>query len=52
MNDNEKKQLAFISGILLKLVTNVEVTDNESQSLENIASDLGCFDLKESEFRW
>lgn len=52
MDEESKKILAYITGLLLKVVTEQELTDNEIQSLENIASDLGCRDIPEKYFRW
>ena len=47
-----RKFLAYVTGLLLKVVTEQELTDNEIQNLENIASDLGCWDIPEKHFRW
>lgn len=52
MDEESKKILAYVTGLLLKVVTEQELTDNELQSLENIASDLGCWDIPEKYFRW
>lgn len=47
-----RDQLAFVSGLLWKVLIGVEVTDNELQSLSNIKDDLGFYDLPDSRFRW
>ena len=52
MDEESKKILAYITGLLLKAVTGQELTDNEVQSLENIAGDLGCWDIPEKYFRY
>jgi hypothetical protein len=52
MTEDERKQLAFISGMLLKVLTGQQVSENEIQSLDNITSDLGFWNLDEKEFRW
>ena len=52
MDEESKKILAYIAGLLYKVVTGQELTDNEVQSLENIASDLGCWDIQEKYFRY
>ena len=50
--DRHLKMLAFVSGILSKLSQNGSLTDNEQQQLDNIASELGYFDLDENHFRY
>ncbi|MBD5543762.1 MAG: hypothetical protein HDR01_05860 [Lachnospiraceae bacterium] len=52
MNEDEKKMMAFIVGILIKLTCHRETNRNEDQSLENIAYELGTYDLDEKEFRY
>lgn len=52
MSDEEKKQLAYIAGMLLKIATGQFCDQNEMNSLANIASELGFYDLDEKEFRW
>lgn len=50
--EHNQKMMAFLAGILLKVATDQEVTENEIQSLENIAGELGFDSLDESEFRY
>lgn len=52
MTDKEKKQFAYVVGMLLKVVSGIDLTENEIQSLENIASDIDFYNLSEDEFRW
>lgn len=52
MENNYKKELAFVSHLLLKLIYDEEINSNERQSLENIVADLDFHDLKEDEFRY
>lgn len=52
MVENEMKMFAFVVGIILKLTRNECVTDNEIQQLENIAYEIGTYDLDEREFRY
>ena len=52
MTDEERKQFAYVVGMLLKVVSGIELTQNEIQSLENIATDLDFYSLLEDEFRW
>lgn len=52
MTDEERKQFAYIAGMLLKVVHGDELTLNEIQSLENIASDLRFWDIPEKHFRY
>lgn len=52
MDENKTKMLAFMLGVLLKVVNGDEVTGNEVQSMENIAEDLGTYTLDEKEFRY
>ena len=52
MNEDETKILAFLVGVLIKVVCNQEVDSNEVQQLENIAGDLGTYSLDEKEFRY
>lgn len=52
MTDEEKKQLAYVVGMLIKVVSGIDLTTNKIQSLENIASDLDFYNLPEDEFRW
>lgn len=52
VDENKTKMLAFMLGVLLKVVNGDEVTGNEVQSLENIAEDLGTYTLDEKEFRY
>lgn len=50
----EKKILAFIVKILLQIITRGDrsVSENDAQQLENIAYDLGVWELKDDEFRY
>lgn len=52
MTDEERKQMAFLAGMLWKMSTGLDLDDNELQSLDNIASELGFHELDEREFRW
>lgn len=52
MNEDEKKIMAFIVGILIKLTCHQDTNRNEDQSLANIAYELGTYDLDEKEFRY
>ena len=52
MREEERKQMAFLAGIRWKLATGQALDDNEIQSLDNIASELGYSQLEEKEFRW
>lgn len=52
MSNEERKQMAYIVGMLLKMASGSNLTPNEIQSLENIANDLGFFNINENEFRW
>lgn len=52
MTEEERKQLAYVVGMLLKVVSGIDLTQNEIQSLENIATDLDFYRLSEDEFRW
>ena len=52
MTDEEKKQFAYVVGMLIKISQGSSLTGNEIQSLENIAEDLGFHKLSENEFRW
>ena len=52
MENNYKKELVFVSHLLLKLIYDEEINFNERQSLENIIADLDFHDLKEDEFRY
>lgn len=52
MTGEEKKQFAYVVGMLIKVSQGISLTGNEIQSLENIADDLGFRDLLEDEFRW
>ena len=48
----ERKMMAYLAAVLLKISTGQELNDNEIQSLDNIASELGAYSLKEDEFRY
>lgn len=50
----EKKILAFIVKILLQINTRGDrsVSANGAQQLENIACDLGVWELEDDEFRY
>ena len=50
--DAGNKMLAFVALVLLKVVTNQEVTPNEIQQLENVADELGANELATDEFRY
>lgn len=52
MTNEEKKQFAYVVGMLIKVSQGISLTGNEIQSLENIADDLGFHKLPENEFRW
>lgn len=53
MTDEVRKYLAYIAGMLYKVsVCNESLNDNEIQSLDNIVSELGFYNLDEKEFRW
>lgn len=52
MNEENKKKLAFISGMLLKVIHGLDLTYNEVQSLENIVDELDYDKIEENEFRW
>ena len=52
MDERERKQMAFLAGMLLRLAHDEWLNDNELQQLDNIASDLGFNDLDEKEFRY
>lgn len=52
MSDEERKQLAYLVGMVLKLARGETLDLNEYQSLDNIASDLGFWDIPEKEFRY
>lgn len=48
----DKNIIAFIAGILLKVITGEDVNENEIQSLENIVGEMGFYDLDKNEFRY
>lgn len=48
--DEKDKKLAFVVKLLHKVITNNDVTDEEIQALENIASELP--EVDETDFRW
>ena len=52
VTNEEKKQFAYVVGMLIKVSQGISLTGNEIQSLENIADDLGFHKLPENEFRW
>ena len=52
MDEESKKILAYVTGLLLKVVTEQELTDKEKQRLENIASALGCLENPDKYLRW
>ena len=52
MSEEERRQMSFLARTLWKLATGQTLDDNELQSLDNIASELGYFQLEENEFRW
>lgn len=52
INNKEKKQLAFIVSVLVKVIISQEITDSEIQLLENISYELRYMDLEEDEFRY
>lgn len=52
MNEEEKKQLAFLYGIVVKMLSNSEITNSEMIQIQNVADDLGYEDLAPDEFRW
>ena len=50
MSEEEKKQLAVIAGVLLKLVNGQPISDEERLTLENITTDLGYWNLDPNDF--
>ncbi len=50
MNTEERKQLAYLAGIVLKLARGESLTADEEQSLENIVHELGFEKIPEDEF--
>ena len=52
MNEDDKKYIAFLAGILQKVIYNEPLSDNEMHSLSNIVDELGFYKLDENEFRW
>lgn len=52
MSDEERKQFAYLVGMVLKLARRENLDLNEYQSLDNIASELGFWNLPEKEFRY
>lgn len=50
--DAENKMMAFVALILFKVVTNMEVTSNEIQQLQNVVDELGANELAADEFRY
>lgn len=52
MSEQERKQMAFLAGMLLKLAHGGSLDLNERQQLDNIASELGFNELDEKEFRY
>lgn len=51
MNEKEKKELAFIAGMLAKSQYE-KLNLDEVQALENISEELGFYHRMESEFRY
>ena len=52
MNEEERKMLAYIAGMLLKISSGEILDSNELQSLENIRDYLGFYHIEEDYFRW
>lgn len=52
MSEEERKQLAYIVGMLLKIARGEELDGNELQSLENMRDDLGFYEIEEDYFRF
>lgn len=52
MNEEERKMLAYLAMIVSKLASGQELSNNEMQSIDNIASELGAYSLPEDEFRY
>lgn len=52
MSEDERKMMAYLAMILSKVATGQQLNDNETQSLDNIASELGAYTLSEDEFRY
>lgn len=52
MTDEERMQVAFVAGMLLKISTGSKLTDEEIQSLQNIVEDLGFYNIPERYFRY
>lgn len=51
MDERTRKMLAFLAGCVFKMATHKEPLDvNEIQQVENIACELGYYDLQEGEF--
>lgn len=51
MDERTQKMLAFLAGCVFKMATQKEPLDtNEIQQVENIACELGYYDLQENEF--
>ena len=52
MTEKEQKQLAYVTHMLWKLATGLDVDFNERQSLDNIADELGFQEIDENYFRY
>lgn len=53
MDERERKMLAFLAGCVFKMATQKEPLDaNEIQQVENIACELGYYDLEKDEFQY
>lgn len=52
MDYRERKVIAFLLGTVYKLSIGIEISMNEAQQLENLASEFGTYDLDENEFRY
>ena len=52
MNEEERKQLAYVAMMVLKVSRGESLSLNESQSLQNIVDDLGFDEIDEKYFRW
>lgn len=52
MSEREKAILAYLAKMIKKLACQGTLDGNELQSLENIAEELGYYELNEYEFRY
>lgn len=52
MDNDERKVIAFLLGIVFKLSLDQAVNPNELQQLDNLMDEFGTYDLDENEFRY